>query len=159
MKNNDELFEKLFNEFKDGIYGYFLQSVGREDAKDLVQESFIKVYRNLEKYDSNKSTAAWIYAIARNVMYDYLRKYRKQRTEGIESEDYDGENCRDLDESIELRNAVNKLEASRREVLILFYFQGLRYDEIAQVTGSPINTVKSRLNRAKDDLRKILKLS
>lgn len=161
MSKKRDLFEGVFELYRDQIYSYLVQSVGRVDAEDLVQEVFIKVFKNINKFNRAKSEAAWIYTIARNTLYDFLRKKKSKGNYEVCVDDYVVENTvgesKDLDESIAVRNAANKLKKDRREVIVLHYFQGLSYEEISRIIKSPINTVKSRISRAKSDLKELLK--
>lgn len=159
MSKERSLFEKLYRKYKDPLYGYLVQSVGRENAEDLLQETYIKVFKNIKKYDSKKSEASWIYTIARNTLVDFYRK--RNGKGGTELDDYylpsGGKGSEEIDNSILIRNAIKKLVKKRQEVIVLYYFQQLSYKEISEVLECSINTVKSRLSRAKSDLKEILK--
>lgn len=124
-----------------------------EERKDIVQETFIAVYKNKDKIDPSKNLATYLFTIARNKSITYLRKNKRLVS---------------LDESLVgdhdvvyrddwVRRAMDHLVSKYRQVISLYYFDQLRYDQISKVLKIPINTVRTHLKRAKNQLRKLLK--
>ncbi len=165
MNAFDELVD-LYNKRVANI-AYSLLS-DREDALDAAQEVFIKVYRNIANFRGESSVSTWIYKITKNVCTDMLRK-RKGNIISLDSDDEDEPKLEISDEStapehiaernaqIEaVRRAVSMLDENMRMVITLFDINGLSYEETATVLKCPVGTVKSRLYRAREQLRKIL---
>src|SRR5712692_1856972 len=160
-------FEELVRRYQRPIAAYVYRMVGDYDAAlDLTQEVFIKVYSSLTRYRSEFKFSTWIYKIAHNAAIDHLRRHavRDQAlTSGI-----DGERREVLIESrrltpeqeserkerrTEIESVVQLLPAAYRELIVLRHSQDLSYDEIAEVTGMPLGTVKNRLFRAREAMR------
>lgn len=124
-------------------------------AQDAVQDTWLKVYRNYDKFDANSSEKTWIMRIAINVCKDYLRSawHRKVNVQDVLAEiPVDGETHEDDTLLIE----IMRLKPHYREVILLFYYQDMKISDIAKVTGSPESTVSVRLKRAREQLRKRL---
>jgi len=131
--------------------------ISKEDAEDILQEVFLKAYRNIQGYDSRYSFSSWIYRIAHNEAVSFLRKKKitVTNTEKIDifdriasDEDVEGAFLKDL-ESREVRDILSKLETRYREVLVLRYFEEMGYNEISQVLHISSGTVASLINRGK----------
>ena len=135
---------------------------GREDVEDIVSEVFIKAYRNLGRYRPEHPFSTWLYRLASNHVVDRTRRARKERgrTEMPEQVVDPSPGPRhDLEageRAAVLREAVDGLAAHYREVILLVYVEGLKVDEAARVLGIPEGTVKTRLMRGREALRKTL---
>ncbi|MDO4618122.1 MAG: sigma-70 family RNA polymerase sigma factor [Clostridia bacterium] len=139
----------------------------REDALDAAQEIFVKIYRNIDSFRGDSTVSTWIYRITKNVCCDYLRK-RKSNVISLDEEDEDkkieipdetsspGEVLEKKETVNLVRNAISKLDENQRIVITLFDIEGLSYEEISDIIKCPLGTVKSRLYRARESLRKIL---
>src|SRR5207245_1333945 len=154
-------FEELVRRYQRPIAAYVYRMVGDYDAAlDLTQEVFIKVYNSLARYRSEFKFSTWIYKIAHNAAIDHLRRHavREQSLAGgidgegrevaIESgpltpeqESEKRERCSEIEAMVQL------LPAAYRELIVLRHSHDLSYDEIAEVTGLPLGTVKNRLFR------------
>lgn len=176
-KNGDvEAFEKIIEEHHNIVYSIALRMSGNEtDAFDMAQEVFIKLYRNLSKFDGHSKLSTWIYRVASNTCLDELKKRKrlwnntKSLNEEMETKDdsvvLEIKDTKPLpEEQIEnseikeiLNNAILKLSNQHKEVIILRDIEGFSYEEIADIIGCGVGTVKSRLSRARSSLRKILK--
>lgn len=173
MEGRDVAFEELVNRYKMKSYSlaYFL--VGNaDDALDISQEAFIKIYRNIHRFRWKSSFGTWLHRITYNLCMDFLRS-RKRKIElsyqdGIRIPD--GElDVQSTGEPSPFRNlmrgevkrsvwaAINRLAPRLRSVLVLREIQDLSYGEIAEVLGCSKGTVMSRLHYARKKLRKILK--
>jgi RNA polymerase sigma-70 factor, ECF subfamily len=167
LDGRETSFEELVRRYQRPIAAYVYRMVGDYDAAlDLTQEVFIKVYNSLTRYRSEFKFSTWIYKIAHNAAIDHLRRHavRDQAlTSGI-----DGERREVLIESrrltpeqeserkerrTEIESVVQLLPAAYRELIVLRHSQDLSYDEIAEVTGLPLGTVKNRLFRARESMR------
>ena len=163
-------FEELVRRYQRPIAAYVYRMVGDYDAAlDLTQEVFIKVYISLARYRSEFKFSTWIYKIAHNAAIDHLRRYavREQAlVAGIEGErgevsiesrrlTPEQESEREERRS-EIEQVVDALPAAYRELIVLRHSHDLSYDEIAEVTGLPLGTVKNRLFRAREAMRDLL---
>ncbi len=163
-------FEELVRRYQRPIAAYVYRMVGDYDAAlDLTQEVFIKVYNSLARYRSEFKFSTWIYKIAHNAAIDHLRRYavREQAvSSGFDTERHDtpveGRRLTPEQESerkerrSELEMVVEMLPGAYRELIVLRHSHDLSYDEIAEVTGLPLGTVKNRLFRAREAMRDLL---
>jgi RNA polymerase sigma-70 factor (ECF subfamily) len=167
LAGRETCFEELVRRYQRPIAAYVYRMVGDYDAAlDLTQEVFIKVYNSLARYRSEYKFSTWIYKIAHNAAIDHLRRYavREQAlTNGfdVERREVSLESRRLTPEQESERNerrseielVVQMLPAAYRELIVLRHSQDLSYDEIAEVTGLPLGTVKNRLFRAREAMR------
>ena len=163
-------FEELVRRYQRPIAAYVYRMVGDYDAAlDLTQEVFIKVYNSLARYRSEFKFSTWIYKIAHNAAIDHLRRHAvrgqtltgsvegERREVAIESRRLTPEQESERKERrSEIESVVQLLQASYRELIILRHSHDLSYDEIAEVTGLPLGTVKNRLFRARETMRDLL---
>lgn len=149
-------FEKIYKKYKDDIYNYvFWRIYSEEDALDITQDIFIKIYKGLPKFKGESSLKTWIFAIARNTVINYVTR-RRIKEEDIESYFQEKSTYKEVEMKIKLLLAMEKLAIEHREILKLYYFDGFSYKEIAKLLGIKPGTVKSRLNRAKLSLKEKL---
>lgn len=161
-RQDPNVMSTLYDDFAPSLYGIALRIVGAEDiAQDVVQETFIKAWRNGAKYDAHKGTLfTWFLNIARNTAIDKTRSaaFRKSAAalpvdeQIFDQQKYSSSTPTDC---IGLRNFVGKLEEKYREVVELAYFQGHTQQEIAEKLSLPIGTVKSRVRIALRELKKV----
>lgn len=168
---DDGAFEKLVLAHQKQVYNLCLRLSGSpEDAYDLSQEAFIKAWRGLAQYQFGAEFSTWLYRLTRNVCIDHLRRLRRQPSVPLETEQ-DGELIElPLPDSAPgpeeralhgekqrvLAEAMQALAEEQREILILRVVNDLPYEQIAEILGLPLGTVKSRLARARIQLKKIL---
>lgn len=174
---DDAAFERLVEHCGPRVYALVYRMIGhREDAQDVVQEVFLRVYQSLPRFRAESSFNTWMYRIVVNLCHDELdRRRRSPRTiSEIEVADADtpiilleqmtnGETPEDLcirsERQYQLERLILQLPAQHRILVLLHDIQGMRYDEIATVLNMNVGTVKSRLNRAHHQLReKILEI-
>jgi len=137
-----------------------------ESALDLTQEIFIKIYGSLSRYRPEFKFSTWIYKIAHNAAIDHLRRNsgrERSLTNGTEADNYDLPiECEGLspeqqsereERRVEIESVVRSLPTAYRELIVLRHSQDLTYEEIVEVTGLPLGTVKNRLFRARDLMR------
>lgn len=162
-------FEELVNRYQRQITSYVYRMLNNYDASlDVTQEVFIKVYNSLEKYSSDYKFSTWLYRIAHNAAIDYMRR-NSVAQQSLDIETKDGtyqlqiesgqpnpEQERERSEwRTEIESVVKCLPSAYRELIVLRHAQDLSYDEIAEVTGLPLGTVKNRLFRAREMMREI----
>ncbi len=163
-------FEELVRRYQRPISAYVYRMVGDyETALDLTQEIFIKIYGSLSRYRPEFKFSTWIYKIAHNAAIDHLRRSsgrerslssgsgdsdRDQYDLPIESEGLSPEQQTEREERrVEIESVVRSLPTAYRELIVLRHSQDLTYEEIVEVTGLPLGTVKNRLFRARDLMR------
>src|SRR5678815_4006038 len=161
-------FEELVRRYQRPISAYVYRMVGDyESALDLTQEIFIKVYGSLRRYRAEFKFSTWIYKIAHNCAVDHLRRNagrERSLLAGLEGDQYElpieSGNLSPEQESerrerrLEIEFVVRSLPAAYRELIALRHSQDLTYEEIVEVTGLPLGTVKNRLFRAREMMRK-----
>jgi RNA polymerase sigma-70 factor, ECF subfamily len=163
--NENMNIELFFNQYLKSVYNYVFRIIpDKNEAEDITQEVFVKVWKNLGKVDPDKNFKTWIFAITRNTTIDWLRK--RKNIHFSEEEDFE-ENIPDIeplpDEIFErkelgkeLGGALLKIRPDFREIILLRYTEDFTFEEIAEITGKPLNTVKSHHHRALSALRKLL---
>ncbi len=161
------VFDDLLRRYEKPIYNFIYRQVfHREDARDLTQETFLKIYKFRSSYDATKKFSTWAYTIATRTLYDWWRK--KQRTitttdlEDASSGGLDPETItlpsayNSIESKIDVEQALAKLKPIHSTILLLYYQRGFLYQEIAEALNIPVNTVKPHLYRAKKALRERL---
>jgi len=168
---NEKLFEILVSRFKNPLINYVYRFLGDYDScVDVVQDTFIKVYRYKDNYSSLAKFSTWIYTIAGNLARtEYKRRRRKnffsissygeeQKTFDIPDEAYRPDVQTDMKMKSEIiQKALLKIRDTYREAVILRDIQELSYEEISEIMQIEIGTVKSRINRGRAELQKYLK--
>lgn len=162
-------FEELVRRYQRPITSYVFRMLGDyESSLDVTQEVFIKVYNSLTKYSSEYKFSTWLYRIAHNAAIDHRRR-NSVTPQSLEAENADGSyqiqlESRDLSPEqdrersewrIEIDAVVKCLPPAYRDLILLRHGQDLSYDEIADVTGLPLGTVKNRLFRAREMMREM----
>ncbi len=167
-----EAYDILMDRYKDQITNYIYRFVGEwQECEDLLQETFLRVYRNRHSYRPIAKFSTWLYTIAGNLARSEYRKRKRRQTRSIQSVNRDNEEYeidipddtfspdRDAESAIQdeyIQNALMEIPDVFREVVVLRDVQQLSYDEIAQITGLPLGTVKSRINRGRTKLQALL---
>ncbi|MFO7892002.1 MAG: sigma-70 family RNA polymerase sigma factor [bacterium] len=164
-------FEQLVYRYKDRLTNFvynFLRN--KVEAEDIVQETFLRLYRNKHSYKKIAKFSTWFYTIAANLAKTELRKRKRKSmlsisNMGIEDKDYDIPDVslspeKKVDSNIKekiIRDKIEKLPLKFREVVILRDIEQCTYEEICEILNIPIGTVKSRINRGRQKLQKELK--
>lgn len=157
-------FEVLFNLYSKQIKRSLVHLSGNEfDSNDLLQETFMKAYTNLDKYDPKYPFVVWLHTIARNTFLDYIRKNNvKNRILVVDSERVSELEVEDTDDNVVLNersdmlmDKIAALEEKYRVVMDLRYRAGLDYKDIAKELDMSIDTVKTRLRRGKEKLSSV----
>ena len=162
-------FEELVRRYQRPITSYVFRMLGDYDLSlDVTQEVFIKVYNSLTKYSPEYKFSTWLYRIAHNAAVDHMRR-NSVTPQSLEAENADGsyqiqiesrgptpEQDRERSEwRTEIDSVVKCLPSAYRDLIVLRHGRDLSYDEIADVTGLPLGTVKNRLFRAREMMRDI----
>lgn len=169
LKGDSGAYDTLVTRFRDRLYALVYHMVlNAQEAEDLAQETFVKAYRSLGKFRQESNFYTWLYRIAVNLVYTQSKKYSRRRalfTAAVQSGDSLGAHWpatpEELAQSEEAREmilkAIHQLDPRFRQVLVLKELEGLEVAEVAKILGLPEGTVKSRLFRAREDLRRLLK--
>ena len=169
ISGGEDGFEELVRRYQRPITAYVYRMLNDYDSSlDVTQEVFIKVYNSLEKYSSDYKFSTWLYRIAHNAAIDHIRR-NSANLQSLETENEDGAYQLQLESSLpspeqmqernewrsEIEAVVKCLPTAYRELILLRHTQDLSYDEIAEVTGLPLGTVKNRLFRAREMMREM----
>ena len=169
IRGREDAFEGLVRRYQRPITSYIFRMLGDYEASlDVSQEVFTKVYNSLSRYSSEYKFSTWLYRIAHNAAIDHMRR-NSVNPQSLETENADGtyqlqiecpkpgpEQDRERSEwRTEIDSVVKRLPSAYRELILLRHSQDLSYDEIAEVTGLPLGTVKNRLFRAREMMREI----
>lgn len=155
-----EMLGVLFDRYHAPLYNFYSKLMGdRGVSEDLVQEVFLKILRYRESYRPGTPFRAWIYQIARNARIDYFRKTPRQVAFDPEMLPpvLPKDSAQQNQEATLLHRAMMQMPEEKREVLVLARFQELKYEEIAQLLGCELNTVKTRVHRALHELKQIFR--
>ena len=172
QRGDADAFEQLLLEHQKNVYNLCYRMAGNpDDAMDLSQETFLRAWRCLDQYQFASAFSTWLYRLCSNICIDFLRRRRRQQTVPLTFEDADGEeqtyavpDAQPLpEEQVGLKltretlaAAMAQLLPEHRAVLQLRVVNEMSYEQIADVLDIQIGTVKSRLSRARNQLKKIL---
>ena len=162
-----EAFGALVLRHQDRLFNSLLRVVGsRDEAADVAQDAFLNAYRKIDSFRGDSAFYSWLFRIAMNVA---LSRKRKQKRDPA-SLDAGGDRTVDQDptsepssrmelseQQVAVRDALGKLSEEHRTVMVLKEIEGLKYEEIAEIVNCPVGTVRSRLSRARSELRERLK--
>jgi RNA polymerase sigma-70 factor (ECF subfamily) len=173
-KNGDRnAFAELVDLYKDKVYHVSYRMLGnRQEAEDVAQETFLRVYTNLDNYDPQYKFSTWIYRIASNLSIDILRKRKKNLSidaevsgaEGMDWHERLADTGKGPEEEVltdelqeEVQDAIMELNPKYRAVMLLRYIEDLSLQEISEAIQLPISTIKTRIHRGREALRKKLR--
>jgi RNA polymerase sigma-70 factor, ECF subfamily len=173
-KGDVEAFEQLIEGCQKKVFNIALRMIGNyEDASELAQEVFIKIFKSIKNFREDSLFSTWVYKVTTNICIDELRRRKNRKVISLDEEiiTQDGSISRQVEdlsptpqmqvEKKELKKIVNEaikeLSEEHRAMIIMREIQGFSYEEIAQILKCPEGTVKSRINRARNQLRQILK--
>jgi len=165
-------FEVLIKGYQKMAYNVAYRIMGNEeDAKDMTQEALIKVYKNLSKFRMDSSFSTWLYRIVMNTCKDELRK-KKLKVVSIDQpiETGEGQMHMDIEDTglkpdevvesretqVEVHEALQEVSETNRVVVVLRDIKGFSYAEISEIIEVPVGTIKSRINRGRQELKNIL---
>lgn len=162
LSGDTDAFADIVDRYKSRVFTMAYRMLSsREEAEDISQEAFIKIYRSLKTYDAGRTRfSTWVYRITYNLCIDYLRKRKEMaplEEDILAAPSGTPEEITEArDSAARLHQAVQNLPEEYRIPLTLFHFQGLSYREICQVLKVPMSIVKNRLFRARKLLREKL---
>ena len=167
QEGDNAMFRHLVSRYNQPLLNYIARFTGRgDDAEDVLQELFIRVFRSLSGFDTSRRFKPWMYRIATNLCYDHLKKKKPALSldkdyasadsdngatllDFIADENYDPEKHylhRELLE--EIKDRIDILPDGQREAFLMFHFEDMQYKDIAETLKIPVGTVKSRLHNA-----------
>ncbi|MEZ4808632.1 MAG: sigma-70 family RNA polymerase sigma factor [Flavobacteriales bacterium] len=154
----------LYDAYSGALYGVILRVLRKEDmAQEVLQDTFVKIWRSAAAYDPSKGRPfTWMLNIARNTAIDMLRSALVRNADAIRSLDdrvyhLGHDDVRDAMDGADVRDVLARLRPEHRQLIDLAYYQGYSQQEIANNTGLPLGTVKSRTRSALLELRSFLK--
>lgn len=157
VAGSDAAFAMLIQRHQNGLLNFFVRMGVYNDGEDLVQETFIRVYKARARYRPTAKFTTFLYVVARHVWADRGRKVKqhKRLEESLKTDlEISGGVTRPVSQDgMDVQEALNRLSPKLREVLVLNVYQGLRYQEVADVLEIPLGTVKSRINLALQELK------
>ncbi|WP_078551212.1 RNA polymerase sigma factor SigW [Bacillus alkalicellulosilyticus] len=173
VKNGDQqAFAELVDLYKDKVYQISYRMVGNvHEAQDIAQEAFLRAYTNIDSYDTNRKFSTWLFRIATNLSIDRLRKRKPDYYLDEEIKDSEGltmqsqiaadqELPEDQVVTLEMQewiqDAIHKLPPKYRAAIILKYIEDLSLKEISEILNLPETTIKTRVHRGREALRKSL---
>ncbi len=157
-----EILQEMVEEYSDKIYRLALRYTGdREQARDLAQETFLRAYKNLDKFDRSKNAGPWLFKIATNLCRNWLRDNREVPMESLDEFNTRAENSPETivirkEDERELAEALDRLPLMYREVILLKHTADMSYAEIADALGLELSLVRNRLYRGRMLLRELL---
>lgn len=172
IRGGNDALDFLIARYYKQIYNFVYRFVySEQDANDITQDTFIKVWKNIKKINKNKNFKSWLYTIAKNTALDFVKKKKSLVFSDFENEEGDNaifETIKDEDllpdELLEkkdinhlLDNAISKLSISYRTVILLHNIEAMTFREISEILKESIDTVKSRYRRGIIMLRNLLK--
>ncbi|MCL4404169.1 sigma-70 family RNA polymerase sigma factor [Patescibacteria group bacterium] len=169
LAGEEKALDELVRRYTGHIYNFIYQYVrSSQEAEDLTQDTFFKVWRNLEKFDLKRKFKVWLFQIARNTVFDFLRKKKAQVMSDLgdeESGEFEVVDDAPLPAEVfekgeierQAKKIIEDLPPIYQSVLSLYYVSEMNFREIAEALGEPIDTVKARHRRAIIRLKKELR--
>lgn len=162
-EHNQEKYAELIERYQGKLFAYIYRLTGnREETEDLLQDVFIKVYKNLRSYDATRKFSSWIYRIAHNEAVNHIKRKSLKRFIPWEditatkdmlvmSSSEEGADTTHMREETkkEVNETIDRLPFKYKQVLLLRYYSDKSYEDISEILGKPINTVGTLINRAK----------
>jgi len=167
LKGDRQAYALLVDEYKNPIYNLAYRMTNNlHDAEDLAQETFIRAYQNLSRYDQNRIFFTWLYTIGINLIRNHLKK-NDRRSEPLtdahiasasraREKQTTEENIPAEEKMLQLEKSLQKLPVDLREAIVLKYYQGLTFEEVSVITGDSQSAVKMRVYRGLEKLKKML---
>lgn len=172
LKGDEAAFAELVELYQEKLYHMAYRMLSsKQEAEDVVQDTFLRVYNNLERYDENQKFSTWIYRIATNLCIDRLRKRKPIYSLDAESSEYEGldgysmipsdnrtpESELLISETQQIiHQAIDTLPPKYKSVMLLRYIHELSLQEVGDVLDMPVTTIKTRVHRGREFLRKKL---
>lgn len=157
-------FDEIIDKYKDVVFRMVYMHIGDfHKSEDITQEIFIKIYRNLSKFRGESSIYTWIYRITINAIRTYGKRNKAvadtisvDYIEDIPDDDWDEDKLIEGLQNSSVMSLIQKLPDKYKEVLILYYYQDLKIEDICSIVNEPDGTVKSKLHRGRNMLKDML---
>lgn len=167
IEGNSNAFSVLVDRYKDLVFSLALKMVkNREEAEEVAQDTFIKVFKSLSQFKGDSKFSTWIYKVAYNTCLDRLKKHKRERSV-ISIDEFNSNQIKSLDNALDamedderaqaIQDCIKLLPSDDGFLLTLFYFEEQSLDEIAKIMGLTPNNVKVKLFRSRKKLTTILK--
>jgi len=163
LDGDNTAFEYLFNRYRDAIRRLFVQRTGgSDDADDLLQETFVKVYINLHRYSPDHTFGQWVYTIARNTFIDYVRRRQddlpidERFAAPVSNAPTPEESIINLQQRTQIEHCLGALAPHYRQLVRMRFFEEYSYEEIAAKLSLPLGTVKTRIHRARERMCRLI---
>ena len=163
LKGDDTAFEYLFNRYRDAIHRLFVQRLGgTNDADDLLQETFIKVYINLHRYSGEFTFGQWVYTIARNTFIDFVRRRQddlpidERFAAPASSAPTPEESVINQPQRTQIDHSLERLAPRYRHLIVMRFFDEYSSEEIAAKLSLPLGTVKTQIHRAREQMCRLI---
>ena len=164
IDGDDAAFEHLFNRYRESIRRLFIQkSAGSaDDADDLLQETFIKVYLNIDRYDESYTFGQWVYTIARNTFIDFTRKSRsdlpidERFSAPAATAPTPEESVINSQQRVQIEHYLESLPEQYKKLFRLRFIDEYSYEEIAEKLHLPMGTVKTQIHRARERMCRLI---
>lgn len=164
LEGDDRAFEYLFNRYRDAIHRLFVQRLGGvNDADDLLQETFIKVYINLHRYSTVYTFGQWVYSIARNTFIDFVRAppgrpvdRRTFHSSPPSTTPTPEESVISMQQRTQIEHYLERLAPRYRTLIVMRFFDEYSYEEIAANLKLPLGTVKTQIHRAREQMCRLI---
>ncbi len=157
-----DAFQEIIQKYAGKVYNTCRRLIAGYDAEDVSQEVFIKIYKNMNKFKGNSNISTWIYKITVNTCREYWRK-NSRHVKMLELKEDIIEQDSNIDDGIinkEIKKYISEallsMDMNKRAVVVLRDINGLSYEEISKILGIPIGTVKSRIARGREYIKKFL---
>jgi len=156
-KGDAQAYQQIVKKYMQTAYYIALGFVhNHQDALDLSQECFIKAFRNIKSFDTERPFFPWFYRILKNLCIDHFKRIRHRKEIPLEESYLLIQDREDKETKEAMWQGIEKLPFEQKEIIILRYFREYSYEEIAEITGKPIGTVMSSLHYAKKKLKDIV---
>lgn len=166
LNGDAKSYGQLVNRYKDLVYTLAYRMLKhREEAEEVAQDAFVKVYRSLNKFKGDSKFSTWIYKVTYNTCLDRLKKNKKHFND-VPIDEYTEHKLETIDNALEgmikmersdlIKRCINKLPSESSYLLTLYYFEELSLDEMSKIIGITSNTIKVKLYRARKKLAEIL---
>lgn len=164
QQGDRKAYKHIFLEYKDTVYNVALGMLSnKEDAQDMTQEVFIRVFEKINQFNFKSSFSTWLYRVTVNMCKNELRRRKKQKQDAEELKDYyeqiqpsmesPEEELMREERKVKLRQALTEIKEDYRTILVLREMEGMSYKELSEVLKCSVGRVKSRLNEARMELR------
>lgn len=160
----DQAFGMLVESYQERLYWHIRRMVvSHDDADDVLQNTFVKVWRNLEKFQGNSKLYTWLYRIATNESLTFINKRNRRATTSLTTDEYDlGATLKSDpyfngdDVQIKLQEAIEKLPPKQKQVFLLRYYEEMKYDDMSDVLGTSVGALKANYHHAVKKIEKFL---